>query len=64
VVCEVAGIGGEGEEAGGERVRLRGEGIEGISEIRMRVCVEFETKQIPRFTGDDNAVLRRVVASG
>jgi len=31
VVCEVAGIGGEGEEAGGERVRLSGsEGMSGI----------------------------------
>jgi hypothetical protein len=63
VVCEVAGIGGEGEEAGGERVRLRG--IEGLSGIRdgMRVCVAFEAKQIPRFIRDDGAVFRRVVAS-
>lgn len=63
MVCEVAGIGGEGEEAGGERVRLRGEGIKGILEISKRVGVEFEAKQMPRFTRD-NAVFRRVVASG
>ena len=47
MVCEVAGIGGEGEEAGGERVRLKGGGLKGYqgSEIRMRVCVEFEASR-------------------
>jgi len=29
----------------------------------MRVCVAFEAKRIPRFSRDDGAVFRRVVAS-
>lgn len=63
MVCEVAGIGGEGEEAGGERVRLRGsEGMSGIRDQDAGLrCVRG--KQIPRFIRNDGAVFRRVVAS-
>lgn len=64
MVCEVAGIGGEGEEAGGERVRLRG--VEGISGTRDRDAGlrSVRGNADPCFARDDNAVFRRIVASG
>ena len=60
MVCEAAGTRGEDEEVGGEIKP----GLEGYQRSGTRFCVELEEKQIPRFAPDDNAVFRRVVASG